>query len=210
MSKCAINIYKGGSIKATMYNDSGIFDTWKMLDKAQRMLRQFNKYLYSYDLPDVVLSHRLLEEENVEMTIWEFGARIYPKSYEYVTENFPGYIWPDENYWDDHLESMIALCEEDIAECNGKAEHVITIDLDTKKIYLYNFFRGEVKSEYCDRMGIGFGEFDKIDFPEIDLDTSYLNFNELEDYLDVIKQHRKGWKTGVSNLVISPISEVNL
>lgn len=210
MSKYAINIYKGGSVKATMFNDNGIFNTWKMLEKTQRMLRQFNKYLYSYDLPDVVLSHRLLEEENLDMSIWEFGARLYPKSYEYVIENFPDYIWPDENFWNDHIESMIALCEEDISECNGEANHVITINLDTKKIDLYNFFRGEVKNEYCERTGIGFSEFDRIDFPEINLDTSYLNFNELEDYIDIIKQHRKGWKTGASNLIISPIFESNL
>lgn len=159
------------------------------------LLENYNKNLVNEDIPGCVLAHRFLEQENVDCTRWKSCSRIFDDSFNYVSEEYGEHIWINDDTDDNFLETgIIALCEEDIKQCQNASDHRIIIDFDKNIISILGFFLLKTKENYMKDTGISNEEYEKMKMYNITTNPDGMYFNQLDEFYDFVSTNNKGFR----------------
>lgn len=190
MSSFCVNIIKDKKIIGNSFH-AMCWGTVETLNYINKLINNYNKNLVDKNLPNEILAHRILTQEDIDESLCEFKGKLCEKSYKYYKSHFSIPL-TDDNV--DVCFGKIAIIPEDISNNNMEADREVTIDLDTKTIHLTrNFIKIETKSDYCKR-----NDIDPSDFNIENIPTSLTNmrgfyFNELEEAREFLKEN-KCWK----------------
>ena len=176
MDQFSIIIQKNGEDIACVLFDTNT-DTVTNLRIMKALIDSYNENLVGKNIPDVVLAHRFLEEENIDCSLHIFRSRIMPESYKFLCDEYPGYNFPESEEKRDF--GVLSFTEKDMKESFEKGNYQALIDLDSKSIYLIHFFELENKSRYTTE------EINDMNLYKIDFNPTHFYFNQLDELIEI-------------------------
>lgn len=206
MATHAINVYKGGKIIGTSFCKPR-FQTVIQLQIMLKLIENYNRNLIGRDLPDAVLAHRFLEQENINCNRMEWHSKICSASYTYLTTNYPKFYYPlveDKGVVFDRTLSFETI---DIKTSNMGAEHIMDVNLDANTIELAGYFWYYTEEEYCKKMKIDIKKFNKDKLAVYDNKVNTFCFNELEDLSIFISRNSEGFYNNMRDIIILPVEK---
>lgn len=190
MSSFCVNIIKDKKIVGNSFHVM-CWGTVETLNYINKLINNYNKNLVDKNLPNEVLAHRILTQEDIDESLCEFRGRLCEKSHKYYKEHFSIPLSDDNT---DICFGRIAIIPGDISSNNMEASREVTIDLDTNTIHLTrNFIKIETKDDYCKRNNVDPSEFNIGDIPTSLINMRGFYFNELEEAREFLKEN-KCWK----------------
>lgn len=176
MNQFSILIQKNGKdIACVLFNTNTYTITNLRIIKA--LIDSYNENLASKSIPDVVLAHRFLEEENIDCNLHRLHTEIMPASYEFLCDTYSGYEFPETKVKREY--GILSFTKQDMEETFSQGSYKARIDLDEKKIHTVHFFELKSKSECTTE------EANDMNLYSLDFDPNHFYFNQLNELIEI-------------------------
>lgn len=181
--------YKKMRLGSIMFSDSA-YNILDGINEVIKVIKNYNKRLASTNLPDELLVFYMLERVRADgFSNDELYPVLEEASYEFIKHFYPSGHYPSEYNQLSKL-GHIALCNKDMWTQVAESSAQINLDLDTKQIQLFGWYKTISKDDYIKLFKITEWEFDKIEFDVFPFSSiDEFAFNEIEDILMFYKNH---------------------
>lgn len=187
MDRLAIIISKNRTVIGCLFFDTPK-NTIMDLNIIKGIIDNYNKNLIGKKLPDVVLAHRMLEEEDESCILHTHHATIMPKTHAMLEEDYPFYDFPISDSKKGF--GVISLVDEENKKLIDDATYKAYIDLNERGIKLVNFYNVTTKKELADSREIDIFELEE-DLSNLNFNPLHFHFNRLEDLVEFCENHKE-------------------
>lgn len=204
MGSYAINISKDGKKIGTFYRQLEYIETLSILDEVRKILVNYNKHLSHIDIPNEVLAHRMIEKQDVSLTLKDTAISIETSSYNYLIDAYPGYNWSSGKLFTES--GKLSFTKDDMEYWNNLSDVSITVEMDHSMLILHNMYHRLSVDDYIK----DFADGDKSAVTKlytIDFNQNHFYMNALDEIYDVLSANKDGFRhPAYKNLIFAPIS----
>lgn len=163
-------------------------DTVLDLGLVKAIIDNYNKNLIGKKLPEPVLAHRMLEEEDEACSLHSYYTIVMPKTHKMLEEDYPFYDFPISD--NKKVLGLISLVDDENKDLINGSTYRAYIDIDEKGIKLVNFYNTTTKKELADSREISIFELEE-DLSHLNFNPMHFHFNRLDDLIEFCEKNKE-------------------